>query len=146
MFDIHIGIHVVYLFLIHDVVFKWNHFPRYWPFVRGIHWSPVDSPHKDQWLGALVLSLICAWTNGWAKNRDAGDLRRHRYHYDVTVIYTEFITNPKPKCSSVFIKTLLWMYCVVDFVPGPTRTRTMATGIWRSRKRNRHFWARFKVG
>ena len=21
-------------------------FPRYWPFVRGIHWSPVNSPHK----------------------------------------------------------------------------------------------------
>ena len=26
-----------------------NFFPRYWPFVRGIHRSPVNSPHKDQW-------------------------------------------------------------------------------------------------
>ena len=28
-------------------------FPRYWPFVWGIHWSPVNSPHKGQWRGAL---------------------------------------------------------------------------------------------
>ena len=28
----------------HDVVIKWIHFPRYWPFVRGIHRSPVNSP------------------------------------------------------------------------------------------------------
>ena len=36
----------------HDDVIKWKHFPRYWPFVRGIHRSPVDSPHKGQWRGA----------------------------------------------------------------------------------------------
>ena len=47
---------------------------------------PVDSLHKGQWRGALMFSLICAWTNGWANNRDAGDLRLHRAHYDVTVI------------------------------------------------------------
>ena len=45
---------------IHDDVIKWKHFPRYWPFVRGIHRSPVNSPHKAQWRGALMLSLICA--------------------------------------------------------------------------------------
>ena len=33
----------------HDDVIKWKHFPRYWPFVRGIHRSPVNSPHKGQW-------------------------------------------------------------------------------------------------
>ena len=32
----------------HDNVIKWKHFPRYWPFVRGIHWLPVNSPHKGQ--------------------------------------------------------------------------------------------------
>ena len=67
----------------HDDVIKWNHFPRYWPFVRGIHRSPVNSHHKGQWLGALMFSLICTWINGWAKNREAGDLRRHRAHYVV---------------------------------------------------------------
>ena len=47
---------------------------------------PVNSPHKGQWRGALVFSLICVWINGWVNNRDAGDLRRHRGHYDVIVM------------------------------------------------------------
>ena len=34
---------------LHDDVIQWKKFLRYWPFVRGIHRSPVDSPHKDQW-------------------------------------------------------------------------------------------------
>ena len=67
----------------------WRHqmefFPRYWPFVRGIHRSPVNSPHKGQWRRALF-SLICTWINGWVNNREAGDLRRHRTHYDVIVM------------------------------------------------------------
>ena len=33
---------------------KWKHFPRYWPFERGIHRSLVNSPHKGQWRGALI--------------------------------------------------------------------------------------------
>ena len=70
----------------HDDVTKWKHFPCYWPFVRGIHRSPVNSPHKGQWRGALMFSLICARINGWVNNREAGDLRRHRGHYDVTVM------------------------------------------------------------
>ena len=49
----------------------------------------VDSPHKGQWRGALMFSLFCAWRNGWANKRDAGDLRRHRAYYDVAVMYTE---------------------------------------------------------
>ena len=70
----------------------WRHqretFPRYWPFVRGIHRWLVNSPHKGQWRGALIFSLIWGWINGWLNNRKAGDLRRHRAHYGVTVIYT----------------------------------------------------------
>ena len=63
-----------------------KHFPRYWPFVRGIHRSPVNSPYKGQWRGALMFSLICTRTNDWLNNRDAGDLRRHRAHYDITAM------------------------------------------------------------
>ena len=70
----------------HDDVIKWKNFPRYWPFVRGIHRSPVNSPHKGQWRGALMFSLICDWINGWVNNREAGDLRRHRGNYDVIVM------------------------------------------------------------
>ena len=44
----------------HDHVIKWKHFPRYWPFVREIHRSPVNSQHKGQWRGALMFSLMCA--------------------------------------------------------------------------------------
>ena len=42
----------------HDDVIKWKTFPRYWPFMRGIHRSPVNSPHKGQWRGPLMFSLI----------------------------------------------------------------------------------------
>ena len=70
----------------HDDVIKWKHFPRYWPFVRGIHRSPMNSPHKGQWRGALVFPLICAWINRWVNNREACDLRRHQAHYDVIVM------------------------------------------------------------
>ena len=66
-------------------------FPRYWPFVRGIHRSPVNSPHKGQWRGALVFYLICVWINAWVNNREAGeagDLRRHCAYYDVIIMYT----------------------------------------------------------
>ena len=70
----------------HDGFIKWKHFPRYWPSVRGIHRSWVDSPHKGQWHGDLMFSLICAWRNGWANYQEAGDLRRHRARYDVAVM------------------------------------------------------------
>ena len=75
-----------YTSLIHDDVIKWKHFPRYWPFVRGIHRSPVNFPHKGQWRGALMFSLICARINSWVNNREAGDLRRYRHHYDIIVM------------------------------------------------------------
>ena len=70
----------------HDDVVKWKQLPRYWPFVRRIHRAPVNSPHKGQWRGALMFSLICAWINCWVNNHEIGDVRRHRAHHDVTVL------------------------------------------------------------
>ena len=70
----------------HDDVIKWKHFPRNWPFVRGINRSPVNKSHKGQWSGALMFSLICVWINDWANNREAGDLRRYRVHCAVMVM------------------------------------------------------------
>ena len=70
-----------------DDVIEWKYFPRYWQFVRVILRTPVNSPHKGQWRGALMFSLICAWMNGWVNNREAGNLRRHCTHYDVTVMW-----------------------------------------------------------
>ena len=75
-------------------------------FVRGIHRSsvnhrsPVNFPHKGQWRGALMFSLICVWTNSWANNGDAGDLRRHCARYDVIVI---------AKQSATTMLTLRWL-------------------------------------
>ena len=76
----------IYILKSHDDVIKWKYFPRYWPLVQGINRSPVNSPHKGQWRGALMFSLICAWLNGWVNNGEAGDLIHHRAHYDVTVM------------------------------------------------------------
>ena len=84
--EIHDDVIKWHIFHVHDDVIKWKYFPRNWPFVPGIHRSPANSPHKGQWRGALMFSLICVWINGWVSNREAGDLRRYRTHYDVTVI------------------------------------------------------------
>ena len=55
--------------------------------VWGIHRSPVNSPPKGQWRRVLMFYLIGAWMNGWVNNREAGDLRRHRDYYAVTVMF-----------------------------------------------------------
>ena len=70
----------------HDDVIKWKHFPRYWPFVREIHRSPVNVRHKGQWSGASMFFLSRAWINSWVNNHEPGDLRHHRAHYDIIVM------------------------------------------------------------
>ena len=77
--------------------------------LRGIQRSQVNSPHTDQWRGALMFSLICAWTNGWVNNQDAGDLRRHRAHYDVIVMWCRIVIqwSGQPWDLSTFNASLL---------------------------------------
>ena len=89
---LHTGVSAQYDAQDHDDTIKWTHFPRYWPFVWGIHRSSVNSPHNGQWRGALMFSLICAWTNCWVHNRDAGDLRGHRAHHDVVVMWNTVLS------------------------------------------------------
>ena len=48
--------------------------------------GPGESPLKAQWRGTLMFSVICVWINSWVNNREAGDLRRYRGHYDVSVM------------------------------------------------------------
>ena len=43
-------------------------------------------PRTGQWRRALTFSLVCVWINYWVNNREAGDLRRYRAHYDVIVM------------------------------------------------------------
>ena len=85
----------------HGDVMKWKNFPRYWPFVRGVHRSTVNSPHKGQWRGALIFSLICAWINDWVNNCEVSDLRRRGAHYDVIVMRQPLspLLRPQSYCS-----------------------------------------------
>ena len=96
----------------HDDVIKWKHFPRYWPFVRGIHRGPVNSPHRGQWRGAFMFSLICVWINGWVNNREAGDLRRYLAHYDVIVmgrkVHVNDVGNTFSQCPKTVSHTVEW--------------------------------------
>ena len=52
--------------------------------------SPVNGefPSQRPVTRALMFYFICAWINGCINNREAGDLRRHRAHYDVIVMET----------------------------------------------------------
>ena len=70
-----------------------------------------NSPHKSQWGGGLRWCFLWSapWINGWVDNREAGDLRRHRAHYDAIVMnlcicYTsiEYISLMFPKMVSKY--------------------------------------------
>ena len=72
----------------------------------GQRW--VNSPHKGQWRGGLMFSLICVWTNGWVNNREAGDLRCHRAHYDVIIMFSQppsngCVIDPNHKSHSALV-------------------------------------------
>ena len=97
--------------LSHDDVIKWKQFPLCWPFVRGIHRSPVNSPHKGQWREALMFSLICAWIKAWVNNREAGDLRLDRGHYDVIVMYMNWTMKSHRSLLSFCTDTLSVYLC-----------------------------------
>ena len=128
----------------------------YWPFVRGIHRSPVNSPHKGQWRGALMVSLICAWINGWVNNREAGDLRHHCAHHDVTVMWENKVEeycdlfhltfNLQANHQSSQFENIIWNYlkrsvnispivdpCKIPMAQHPPRGRYFiccALGFW----------------
>ena len=99
--------------LVHDDTIKWKHFLHYWPFVWGIHLSPVNSPHKGQWCWTLMFSLICAWRNSWVNNCDAGDLRPHCTHYDATVMWLLSHHVPSSTASLLLMSAALW--CMTSY-------------------------------
>ena len=67
----------------------------------------VITPHKGHWRGALIFSLICPWINVWVNNREAADLRRHRTHYDATVMEYE---NKPNRYISLVSKARDWVF------------------------------------
>ena len=119
---------------------------------------PVNSPHKGQWRGALMFSLICAWINDWVNNREAVDLRCHRGHYDVIVMtrtsrrlsqcswnntnwYKQFATNP----CEYFLK-FVHIWNILSIASGASAPSASARAILYAHWRIRHltFWNIFK--
>ena len=70
---------------------------------------PVNSPHKGQWRGALMFSLICVWINDWVNNGEAGDLRRYRIHYDVTVM-RKYVTIHQQSMKCIYKRSKILKY------------------------------------
>ena len=81
--------------------------------MRGIHRSPVISPHKGHWRCALIFSLICTLINSWVNNREAGDLKRHRAHYDVTLMV--FMSCRMIGYHSLYLLRLLVVVILMKF-------------------------------
>ena len=115
----------------HDDVIKWKHFRCYWPFCAGNSQVPGEFPTQSQWRRALIISLICASINNWVNNGEAGDLRRHRAHYDVRVMSLYQLTVDqvfliiKPSLKGYFLFFHEWY-----FVYPRTNTSLMAYNIY----------------
>ena len=125
---------------------SWNGktIPRYWPYVREINRSPVNSPHKDQWRGALMFSLICAWINAWVNNRKTGDLRRHRVHYDVIVIILiiprSVMLCDSHYCFSSYIMFHHWHYHFSSYIMFYYIARRHGPVIWMALHNEGDWW------
>ena len=113
----------------------WRHemetFSRYWLFVRGIHWSPLNSPHKGQRRRVLMFSLACTWTNGWLNNRDPGDLRRHRAsrcrsHHGVCHHRRSYC----PACRTTLIATRFRVAVICPIIQVPHCIRVFFYFVW----------------
>ena len=71
---------------------------------------PGEFPAQRPVTRSLIFSLICVWINGWVNNREAGDLRRYRAHYDVNVMESVISEHMLPiKFTSTCEIALRWM-------------------------------------
>ena len=113
----------------HDDVIKWKHFSHYWPFERGIPRSPLNSPHKGQWRGALTFSLICVWINGWVNTREAGDLRRYHVHYDVIVILLVHFAQELTNVTATRVRTPVCVMTRSTIIPVPVKWASPAQTV-----------------
>ena len=74
----------------HDDVIKWEHFPRYWPLCEEFT-GPGEFPAQKPVTRSFDVFFDLCLNNGWVNNHEAGDLRRHRAHYDVSVMTSSAI-------------------------------------------------------
>ena len=89
----------------HDDAIKWKHFPRNWLFVLGIHRSPVNSPHKGQWRGALIFFYLSRnkrfgkQSSGWWFET----LSRPSWRYCNEYQYCKYRTTIRHICQTVTV-------------------------------------------
>ena len=114
----------------HDDVIKWKRFPRYWPSVRGIHRSPVNSPHKGQWRGAFFFydlrlnKQLSKQSCNWWFETPSRSLWRHCNVYIFLNNFTVFLTNYiHSRCFLVCCVAVInsqyswhWHCCFIDIV------------------------------
>ena len=109
--------------------------------------------HKGQWRGALMFSLICTRINGGVNNREAGDLGRHRAHYDVIVMVkskrdalsTELglFCIKRPNSSALALELVIfWIYAVDLF----NISRPEQSGLHLADDILKLFWLKFHRG
>ena len=120
---------------VHDDVIKCEHFPHYWLFVRRIHCT------NGQWRWALMFPLICIWIHGWVNNGEAGDLRCHCSHYDITVIHFQL----KPHKTTPLLKQLnRCVAYITDFHSVLWIQQYIKSFFWRSSRWLFHIWVIFE--
>ena len=105
-----------------------------------------------------MFSLICAWMKDWVNSREAGDLRRHRGHYDVNVMASEnnllkllLYVSYGPKRWSV-THSPVWIVLVHVTCRYEGMTKTLLCGIkvprrgkWDVHEYNTVTWPRYKI-
>ena len=113
-----------------DDAIRWKHFPRYWPFVRGIHRAPVNSTHKGHWRGALMFSLIFAWIQlskqswGWWFETPPRPLWRHcNVASSIKSLWGERFRIPHHTCRIGVIELRLGNLTVLPIMSSPSNPR-----------------------
>ena len=79
---------------IHDDVIKYENFPHYWPFVRGIHWSPVNSHRPGTRSFGVFFDLLLnkrlskQSRRRWSETPSRSSWRNCKYQPDITLVNT----------------------------------------------------------
>ena len=99
--------------------------------------SPVPDGFPTQRPVTRSFNVFCVWINGWVNNREAGDLRRYRAHYEVTVMLYVLDEQVLVFILRKYIMhfSLQWRHYERDVVPNNRRHDCLL---------NRLFWGRPK--